>query len=55
MTAAEVKAAVDQFYNDTSRTKEETHQGLDEILQHTYELYELLGSEIDREEEDEGS
>lgn len=46
MTTAEAKQAVDDFYGDTSRTKEETLEGLREILEHTYELEQMLDGEI---------
>ena len=42
----DVTQAVDDYYGDMSRTKEETLKGLQEILEHTYELEQMLDGEI---------
>lgn len=42
----DVTQAVNDFYGDTSRTKEETLEGLREILEQVYELEQMLDGEI---------
>lgn len=50
MSVESVKRAIDAWYGDTSRSKRETLEGLEEMEDHLETMITCLSEEIDREE-----
>lgn len=48
-TLQEVKDQIDEFFSDTSRSKRETVEGLEEIVEHTEVSIGVLKDEIKKE------